>query len=85
MYFGNFCRTYLISSPIVPYYYTQLIGDAKTPPTLLAAATFDGIAVIGAVTTTILRALSLTFDETDANPYIPGGNGDQYWVNQNNL
>jgi len=40
-------RTYLISTPIIPYYYTQLIGDAKVPPTLLAAPTFDGFAVIG--------------------------------------
>ncbi|CAA7270475.1 unnamed protein product [Cyclocybe aegerita] len=59
--------TYLVSAPIVPYYYTQLIGDAKNPPTLLAAASFDGMAVI------------------DANPYIPGGNGAQYWTNQNNF
>ena len=41
------CSTYLISAPIVPYYYTQLIGDAKDPPTLLASSTFDGFAVIG--------------------------------------
>ena len=40
-------RTYLITTPIIPYYYTQLIGDARNPPTLLAAATFDGFAVIG--------------------------------------
>lgn len=39
--------TYLVSKPIVMYYYTQLIGDAKTPPTLLAAPSFDGMAVIG--------------------------------------
>ncbi|KAJ3501572.1 hypothetical protein NLJ89_g9279 [Agrocybe chaxingu] len=60
-------KTYLVSAPIVPYYYTQLIGDAKNPPTLLAAASFDGMAMI------------------DANPYIPGGNGAQYWTNQNNF
>ena len=48
----KFNRTYLISAPIVPYYYTQLIGDAKTPPTLLAATNFDGMAVIGAVPNT---------------------------------
>lgn len=40
-------RTYLVSAPIIPYYYTQLIGDAKTPPTLLASASFSGMAVIG--------------------------------------
>ncbi|KAF8178908.1 exo-beta-1,3-glucanase [Pholiota molesta] len=59
--------TYLVSAPIIPYYYTQLIGDAKNPPTLLASASFSGMAVI------------------DADPYIPGGGGAQYWVNQNNF
>ena len=42
-------RTYLVSVPIIPYYYTQLIGDAKTPPTLLAAPNFNGMAIIGTV------------------------------------
>ncbi|KAF9567581.1 exo-beta-1,3-glucanase [Agrocybe pediades] len=59
--------TYVISAPIIAYYYTQLIGDAKNPPTLLATSSFDGIAVI------------------DADPYIPGGNGAQFYVNQNNF
>jgi hypothetical protein len=39
--------TYRISSPIIAYYYTQLVGDAKVPPTLLAASGFSGFAVIG--------------------------------------
>ncbi|KAG6333026.1 hypothetical protein ID866_6061 [Astraeus odoratus] len=39
---------YLVSSPIRTYYYTQMIGDAKRPPTLLAASTFEGSAVIDA-------------------------------------
>ncbi|QRV88543.1 exo-beta-1,3-glucanase [Ceratobasidium sp. AG-Ba] len=59
--------TYLVSSPIIPYYYTSMVGDAKNPPILLAAASFSGIAVI------------------DADPYIPGGGGAQWWVNQNNF
>ncbi|KAF8894123.1 exo-beta-1,3-glucanase [Infundibulicybe gibba] len=59
--------TYLVSAPIIPYYYTQLIGDARSPPTLLAAASFSGMAVI------------------DADPYIPGGGGAQYYTNQNNF
>lgn len=41
-------RTYLVSSPIQALYYTQLIGDAKHPPTLLSSASFTGIAVVGA-------------------------------------
>ncbi|KAJ7482757.1 exo-beta-1,3-glucanase [Mycena latifolia] len=39
---------YVVSAPIIAYYYTQLIGDAKYPPTLLAAPNFGGIAVIDA-------------------------------------
>ncbi|RDX56567.1 exo-beta-1,3-glucanase [Lentinus brumalis] len=59
--------TYKVTSPIIAYYDTQLIGDARTPPTLLADASFTGMAVI------------------DADPYIPGGNGAQWYVNQNNF
>ncbi|KAJ6608599.1 glycoside hydrolase family 55 protein [Mycena sp. CBHHK59/15] len=59
--------TYLVSRSIIAYYYTQLVGDAKNPPTLLAASSFRDIAVI------------------DADPYIPGGNGAQWYQNQNNL
>ncbi|KAJ7303604.1 exo-beta-1,3-glucanase, partial [Mycena albidolilacea] len=40
--------TYIISTPIIAYYYTQLIGDARYPPTLLAAPNFVGIGVIDA-------------------------------------
>ncbi|KAF9218921.1 glycoside hydrolase family 55 protein [Gyrodon lividus] len=38
--------TYLVSSAINTYYYTQIIGDAKNPPTLLASPNFIGFAVI---------------------------------------
>ncbi|KAH8556533.1 exo-beta-1,3-glucanase [Umbelopsis sp. PMI_123] len=38
--------TYLITSPIVMYYYTQLVGNALNPPTLLMAPSFSGIALI---------------------------------------
>ncbi|EPE10802.1 glycoside hydrolase family 55 protein [Ophiostoma piceae UAMH 11346] len=37
---------YLVSKPIVQYYYTQLVGDATNLPTLLASADFTGMAVI---------------------------------------
>ncbi|KAK0442941.1 exo-beta-1,3-glucanase [Armillaria borealis] len=59
--------TYLVSSPIVAYYYTELVGDAKNPPTLLAAPSFSGMAVI------------------DADPYLIGGGGSQWYTNQNNF
>ncbi|KAG8220202.1 glycoside hydrolase family 55 protein [Butyriboletus roseoflavus] len=38
----------LVSSAINTYYYTQMIGDARTPPTLLASSNFTGLAVIDA-------------------------------------
>ncbi|KAL7934996.1 glycoside hydrolase family 55 protein [Trichoderma chlorosporum] len=38
--------TYLVSSPILLYYYTHLIGDATNLPTLKASSNFAGIAVI---------------------------------------
>lgn len=40
--------TYIVSTPIVALYYTALVGDKKTPPTLKASAGFSGIAVIDA-------------------------------------
>ncbi|KZP07111.1 glycoside hydrolase family 55 protein [Athelia psychrophila] len=40
--------TYIVSTPIIPYYFTQLIGDGRKPPTLRATAGFSGIAVIDA-------------------------------------
>ncbi|KIM34208.1 glycoside hydrolase family 55 protein [Serendipita vermifera MAFF 305830] len=58
---------YLVTTPIIPFYYTALVGDAKNRPTIVAASNFNGFAVI------------------DADPYIPGGGGAQYWVNQNNF
>ena len=38
--------TYLVSKPIVQIYYTSFVGDAVTLPTLKAAPSFKGIAVI---------------------------------------
>jgi hypothetical protein len=45
--FISFHSAYVVSSPLKVYYYTQLIGDARTPPKLLATSSFEGIAVIG--------------------------------------
>jgi glucan 1,3-beta-glucosidase len=59
--------TYMISEPIVQYYYTQFVGDATNLPTLKATAGFKGMALI------------------DADPYIPGGNGANWFTNQNNF
>lgn len=51
--------TYLVSSPIIAYYYTQLIGDARVPPTLLASPSFAGMAVIGELYQHPISILSL--------------------------
>ncbi|EMD37582.1 glycoside hydrolase family 55 protein [Gelatoporia subvermispora B] len=59
--------TYIVSSPIEAFYWTQIIGDAKNPPTIRASANFNGLAVI------------------DADPYIPNGDGAQWYTNQDNF
>ncbi|KAF8516954.1 exo-beta-1,3-glucanase [Hysterangium stoloniferum] len=40
--------TYLVSAPIVAWYYTAIVGDPKNLPVLLADPSFVGIAVIDA-------------------------------------
>ena len=44
MYFP--AGTYLVSSPIVDYYFTQLVGNPNCPPVIKAAANFNGPWVI---------------------------------------
>lgn len=56
---------YKICRPIVQLYYTQFIGDALDPPTIIGCDKFEGIALI------------------DTDPYIPGGNGQNWYINQN--
>ena len=55
---------YKVSKPIVQYYFTQLIGDAIDPPTLLADASFTGMAVID----------SDPYEDNGANWYINQNN-----------
>lgn len=40
--------TYVVSKPIVQYYYTQIVGDAVDLPVIKASAAFAGMAVIDA-------------------------------------
>ncbi|KAL4880128.1 pectate lyase superfamily protein-domain-containing protein [Aspergillus karnatakaensis] len=40
--------TYLVSKPIIEYYYTQMVGDAIDLPVLKASADFTGMAVVDA-------------------------------------
>jgi len=41
--------TYLVTDSIPLYYYTEVIGDARKPPTILAAANFNptALAILG--------------------------------------
>lgn len=43
--------TYLVSDVIPLYYYTELVGDARNPPTILAAANFNpsAAAIFGSI------------------------------------
>lgn len=38
--------TYVVSSPIIQYYYTQFVGDPIQMPTLQSTLNFTGIAII---------------------------------------
>ncbi|KAH0838875.1 glycoside hydrolase family 55 protein [Lanmaoa asiatica] len=75
--------TYLVSSAIDAYYYTQIIGDARHPPTLLASSHFIGSAVIGRFFKFNNWRRSNSW--LDADPYIPNGWGAQWYINQDNL
>ena len=52
------------------YYYTAMIGDANNMPRLQGAADFN-----------FTGNLALL----DADPYIPNGNGANWFTNQNNF
>lgn len=59
--------TYLISTPIIQYYYTQFIGNPNAKPVIKGSQNFTGIALF------------------DSDVYIPGGNGDEWYINQSNF
>jgi glucan 1,3-beta-glucosidase len=40
-----YLSTYLVTDSIPLYYYTEVIGDARKPPTILAAANFNPAAL----------------------------------------
>ncbi|KAM5351177.1 hypothetical protein ACJ41O_003900 [Fusarium nematophilum] len=40
--------TYVVSKPLLPFYYTHMVGDVRSLPVLKAAASFQGMAVIDA-------------------------------------
>ncbi|KAH7359400.1 pectate lyase superfamily protein-domain-containing protein [Plectosphaerella cucumerina] len=59
--------TYLISSPIMQYYYTEFVSNPEARAIIKGSSDFSGIALF------------------DANFYIPGGAGKQWYVNQSNF
>ncbi|KAJ7636131.1 exo-beta-1,3-glucanase [Mycena polygramma] len=87
--------TYLVSKAILPYYYTHLIGDATSPPTLLAAASFSDTAVIDADPTipgvgeyytdqnNFFRSVrNFVIDVTRVPPQLSQGTGIHWQVSQ---
>ncbi|KAJ6454375.1 pectate lyase superfamily protein-domain-containing protein [Mycena sanguinolenta] len=63
---------YRVTKPIIPYYYTSLVGDYNNKPTLLADSNFVGIAVIDA-------------DPYIPGEVGADGGGVNWWTNQNNF
>ncbi|KAJ7059263.1 pectate lyase superfamily protein-domain-containing protein [Mycena amicta] len=63
---------YRVTAPIIPFYYTTLVGDYNTKPTIVADANFNGIAVIDA-------------DPYIPGESNPDGSGVNWWTNQNNF
>lgn len=59
--------TYLISTPIIQYYYTQIFGNPIDRAIIKGTFNFTSIALV------------------DSNVYIPGGNGDEWYINQSNF
>ncbi|KAJ7205572.1 pectate lyase superfamily protein-domain-containing protein, partial [Mycena haematopus] len=63
---------YRVTAPIIPFYYTSLVGDYNDKPTLVADVNFVGIAVIDA-------------DPYIPGEVNPDGTGVNWWTNQNNF
>ncbi|KAI1076806.1 pectin lyase-like protein [Whalleya microplaca] len=59
--------TYIISTPIIQYYYTQFVGNPNDKPVIKSTFNFTGIAMF------------------DSDFYIPGGNGNEWYINQSNF
>ncbi|KAJ7760810.1 exo-beta-1,3-glucanase [Mycena olivaceomarginata] len=72
VYFPN--RIYLVKKPIIPYYYTALVGDALNRPTLRASSDFNGIAVIDADVYTGATTGAWNCPSSDHEWYCPVNN-----------
>ncbi|KAI6105107.1 glycoside hydrolase family 55 protein [Pisolithus croceorrhizus] len=67
--------TYLISSAINTYYYTQMIGDARNPPTLLASPNFSGFAVIATSLINVVVEMSTASGNNHQGMFMENGSG----------
>ncbi|KAJ6459997.1 beta-1,3-glucanase [Mycena sanguinolenta] len=63
---------YRVTKPIIPFYFTSLVGDYNNKPTLVADAGFVGTAVIDAD------------PYISGGPNVDGA-GENWWTNQNNF
>ncbi|CAK5264148.1 unnamed protein product [Mycena citricolor] len=64
--------TYKVTAPIIPFYFTSLVGDYNNRPKLVAASNFVGVAVIDG-------------DPYVPGVSNPDGSGVNWWTNQNNF
>lgn len=64
--------TYLVTGPIIMYYFTQLVGDALNPPTIFVNSTYTTKGTLGLAV-------------MDANVYIADASGSEWYANQNNF
>ena len=62
--------TYVVSAPLIMYYFTQIVGDAISPPTIKVAANYKNVVGLAVF---------------DADVYIPAGSGSEWYANQNNF
>lgn len=62
--------TYVVSAPLIMYYFTQVVGDAVSPPTIKVAANYKNVVGLAVF---------------DADVYIPAGSGSEWYANQNNF
>jgi glucan 1,3-beta-glucosidase len=81
---GSFCQSqtitpamvyfppgiYVVSAPIVMYYFTQLVGDAISVPTIKVAANYNNVVGLAVF---------------DSDIYIPAAAGNEWYANQNNF
>ncbi|RDW56742.1 pectin lyase fold factor [Coleophoma cylindrospora] len=75
--------TYLISTPINAYYYSQLVGDPNDLPIIKTSASFIGLGRMPQMT--MLRVILIYEGAIQSDVYIPNDNGNEWYVEQSNF